>query len=304
MKRNVFWLVGVALVVCTIVWAGDENTQSELELIKQQALNGDTGDQLLYGLALLKGRYGFKPDAHAGMIWIQRAAEGGDAYAAMLLGNAYSKGEGIEKDSVKAVNWWQKAADRGNTEAKYHLAKAYMNGTGIAKDPQKAGSWLTQAADEGYSDAQYLLGRIHHEGIVVEQNQDTAMQWLRRAAANGHMEAVHLLGVIESLVKAATPLTQETYEELHKRALEHDPHAQYELALRYETGAIDVNADPEKAMSWLIKAADNNNILAMHHLAHVYENGKPGVSKDDKKARYWRERAKKVQSGSTSDNNL
>jgi len=45
--------------------------------------------------------------------------------------------------------------------------------------------------------------------------------------------------------------------DLHRRALEHDSHAQYELVLRYETDAMDVNADPAKALSWLTKAAEN-----------------------------------------------
>lgn len=301
MKRDVIWVLGIILVTGSLVYAGSPGSaQSEIELIRQQAVKGDPGDQLLYGLAIIDGRYGLDPDIASGMSWIKRAADGGDNYAAMVLGKAYAQGKGVKKDPVKAVLWWRKAADGDNTEAKYHLAMAYMEGKGVAKDLQKAGSWLKQAADEGSADAQYQLGQMHSEGVVVEKDQDTAMEWLRRAADNGHLEAVHLLGVIESMVKAATPLTQESYNALHQRAIENDPHAQFELALRYENGSLDVNADPAKALLWLTKAAENGNVLAMHRLARVYKNGDLGVSKDEAKHRYWLDKAR-LQNSKLSD---
>ncbi|RMG38334.1 MAG: sel1 repeat family protein, partial [Gammaproteobacteria bacterium] len=260
----------VLLAVVGLGWAGDRDSAAELRLIRQQAERGDTGDQLLYGLALIEGRYGLRPDAAKGMPWIRRAAEGGDAYAALVLGNAYALGRGVPKDPAKAIEWWRKAAEKENAEAEYHLGKAYMDGFGVAKDPRKAGYWLRRAADHDSPDAQYLLGRMHHEGVIVEPDQETALDWLRRAAANGHRKAVHLLKVIESWVRAATPLAQERYEALHQRAIENDPHAQYELALRYESGALDVNADPKKALFWFERAARNGNVLAMHRLARAY----------------------------------
>ncbi|MCU7960931.1 MAG: sel1 repeat family protein [gamma proteobacterium symbiont of Bathyaustriella thionipta] len=264
MKSKIWLLLGITLITATLACARDDDQLSEVDLIKQQALQGDAGDELLYGLALIEGRYNLKADAGQGLVWIRRAAERGNAYACMVLGNAYSQGKGIEKNTLKAAQWWRRAAEKGNTESKYYLAKALLAGNGVPKDTQEAGKWLRQAAEEGNPNAQYLLGRMHHEGVIVKQDQNTALQWLRRAAANGHLEAVHLSGLIESLVKEATPLTQENYQRLHERALQNDPHAQYELALRYTNGALDVKSNPEKALFWLTRAAQNGNILAMH----------------------------------------
>lgn len=302
MKHKTSWLFSALLVSVSLlqieVWAesktGADNVEqsAEIELIRQQALKGEPGGQLLYGLALMEGRYQLKPDVSQGLTWIRRAAEGGDARAALVLGNACAQGKGTKQDPAEALKWWHKAANKDISEAQYQLGKAYMEGLGVPKDPQKAGSWLKQAADAGSADAQYLLGRMHHEGVVVEQNQDSALHWLRRAANNGHQEAVHLLGLIESLVKALSPLREEGYEALHRRALEHDPHAQYELALRYESGAFDVNTDLAKALSWFNKAAENGNVLAMHRLARAWENGELGLPKDPSKAAYWQEKGR------------
>ncbi len=288
--KLLLWLVLVLFSALSL--AGDGPGASELELIREQAQKGDPGGELLYGLALIEGRYGLHPDPAKGLPWIRRAAEGGNAYAALVLGNAYALGKGTHKDPVKAVFWWRKAADKEVAEAAYHLGRAFAEGFGVPKDPRKAGYWLRQAADAGYPDAQYALGRMLHEGVVVEPDQETAMAWLRRAAANGHREAVHLLRLIESLVRAVMPLSQEGYEALHRRAVGNDPHAQYELALRYETGALDVNADPRKALFWFRQAAKHGNVLAMHRLARAYRKGELGLPVNPDKARYWQKRAR------------
>lgn len=84
---------------------------------------------------------------------------------------------------------------------------------------------------------------------------------------------------------------QESFSVLRGRAEQGDPHAHYELGLRYEAGALDVTSDPDKALYWLRKAADNGNLLAMKRLAEIYEQGRLGVNKDPRKAEYWRKKS-------------
>lgn len=290
MRRSLFVAAPLVLVVAA-GWAGGSVGQSEQQMIAEEAQSGDPGAELLYGLALMEGRYGLKPDVQAGVSWIRRAAEGGNPYAALKLANAYAEGVGVAPDAAKAVAWWKRAAQAGNVEAKYRLGKAYLEGKEAPQDDAKAAAWLKQAADEGNADAQYLLGRMYHEGYAVVQDQTLARDWLAKAAAQGHSKAVNLLALINVLLKTVTPVSQETYQALLERAQQGDPHAQYELGLRYENGATDVNRDPAKAMEWLSKAADNGNLLAMHKLARVYARGELGVARDATKAEYWRRRA-------------
>ena len=47
----------------------------------------------------------------------KKKAEAGDAWAQFNLGNMYSEGEGVPKDSAEAVNWYRKAAEQGDAMA-------------------------------------------------------------------------------------------------------------------------------------------------------------------------------------------
>ncbi len=287
-------LIGGLLLVAFASFghAGGDDRQAELALIRQQAAQGDSGDELLYGLALLEGRYGLKPDAREGVAWIRRAARDGEPFAMLALGKSYAEGRGVEKDPVQAVSWWRKAAARGVAEAKYRLAQAYLAGEGVPKDPVAAGRWLREAAQEGYAPAQYLLGRMHHEGEVVEKDDAAALHWLSRAAASGYREAMDLARLVRSLVDAASPVAREYRDALRQRAEHNDPHAQYELALRYETGALDVEQDPAQALVWFRRAAREGNVLAMCRLARAWRRGELGLNPDPKKADYWEAQAR------------
>ncbi|RMD70057.1 MAG: sel1 repeat family protein [Gammaproteobacteria bacterium] len=271
-------------------WASD--TQSiELKMIAQEAQNGDPGAELLYGLAFLEGRYGLKVDARKAVQWLERSAKDGNSYAQLVLGNCYAEGKGVKADPAEAVKWWRKAAEAGNSEAQYRLGKAYLDGFGVAKDDQRAVEWLKRAAANGNPRAEYLIGKMYHEGYILVQDQTLAKDWLSRAASHGYQNAINLLEVINVLLKSTTLESQASYAALKEKAEQGDPHAQYELALRYETGAFDVNADPAKALYWLTQAAKNGNLLAMKHLADVYEKGLLGVKKDPQKAAYWRKKS-------------
>ena len=75
-----------------------------------------------------------------------------------------------------------------------------------------------------------------------------------------------------------------------KKALSGDPDAQYELGLRYETGAWGVEQDGKTAVLWLTRAAEGGHRLAMQALAHIHEKGLFGVPPDVATARAWNEK--------------
>jgi uncharacterized protein len=68
--------------------------------------------------------------------------------------------------------------------------------------------------------------------------------------------------------------------------------AQYQLAIRYETGAWGVRRHPDQALHWFNKAAESGYKPAMHSLADIYEKGLLGVKQDPKLAAQWREKAR------------
>ena len=68
-----------------------------------------------------------------------------------------------------------------------------------------------------------------------------------------------------------------------------DPKAQFDLAYKYEWGQ-GVPRDPEQAVHWYRKAADQGLAKAQANLAIMYRNGR-GVPKSDEKAVYWLRKA-------------
>ncbi len=292
MKPKYPVLFFVLLSAAVFAWAGNGRNSMELAMIEQEAHNGEPGAELLYGLSLLEGRYDLRVNVPQALGWLRRAAKNGNSFAALTLGDHYANTAGTDHDPAQAVVWWRQAAEAGNAKAQYQLGKAYLEGNGVARNDMKAADWLERSANNGDTAAQYLLGKMYHEGYAVVQDQTLARDWLSRAAASGHSDAINLLAVINTLIKSTTLVSQASPEALIEEARDGDPHAQYELGLRYENGFFEGEQNPTKALFWLRKAANNGNLLAMHKLSEIYARGLLGVGRNATKAAYWEKKAK------------
>ena len=292
MKNKLIPIVFFYLIssVCSATPADDY----ELKIIKHESVSGDSGAQLLYGLALLEGRYALKPDYPAAVKWLKKSAQAGNHYAQLVLANCYAEGKGVEKNPQQAVQWWQKSADGDNAKAQYHLGQAYLDGLGVKHDAKKAIDWLTLSAEAGNAHAQYLIGKMYHEGYVVAQNHKFAKNWLSRAASNGHTDAINLLGIIDTIYESGTIVHYDSIDALKENANKGDPDAQYELGLHYKNGSYNDSHKPEveRALFWLNKAAANGNLRAMKALSVIYAEGFDGIAKDSEKAADWLTRSK------------
>ncbi len=288
----------IAVLGIRASWSDDQ--PMERQLISHEALDGDPGAQLLYGLAYLHGRNGLRKDPGKAVYWLRRAARAGNAYAQLTLGDCHAKGLGVAKDPAHAIAWWRKAARQGNAEAQLRLGMAYLEGNGVKADPEQARHWITKAAEQGNSDAQYQLGKMYHEGRAVPRHEETAKSWLSRAAARAHSGAVDLLAIIEGIVDSGTKTYQESVEVLREKAEKGDPQAAYELGLRYESGAWDVNRDDEKALYWITRAAEEGDRVAMKTLANIYHHGDLGQKPDPEKAARWEKKASESPSSETA----
>ena len=54
-----------------------------------------------------------------------KAAQAGDATAALAVAQSYEKGEGIKPDNAQALQWYQQAAANGSDEAVWQLFQIY-----------------------------------------------------------------------------------------------------------------------------------------------------------------------------------
>ncbi len=294
-RRLIPWcLIGLGvllLLVASQVLAGHK--PGELEMIRHQAGQGDPNAQLLYGLSYLEGRYHSKPNSRIAAYWLLRAARDGQNYAALEMGKLFAHGNGVIKDPVQAVYWWTKAAEGGIPEAQYQLGKAYHDGFGVDNNPKKSIHWMTLSAEHGNHKAEYELGKMYHEGYATAKDKILAQDWLSRAARSGNSAAINFLAVINKVLKYTTLVYQQSAGILEEKAVHGDSGAQYELGLRYESGAWDVNKNDKKAIHWLTEAANNGNLNAMSSLVDIYTRGDLGMKKRPDLVSYWIKQAKK-----------
>jgi len=240
----------------------------EVDWLSQLARSGDAGAQMQLGLAYLNGRYGVTPDPVTGRYWLSAAARAGNAYAADAVANSYASSN---HQLQQALPWWQMAARGGNADAQLHLGEYRLN-TG---EDQQAINWLRDAADRGDSRAHEELASLYPVMPLAET--DLYRGENRFAALGERLDSAGIksLFAVWRTLEAGSPLMQSA-EALIARAQQGDPVAQYQLALRYRDGAWAVQRDPQKAMSWLQRAAAAGNPIARKTLTELRNSRQPG----------------------------
>ncbi len=290
-RRLILMLVlGVAAALAGAFPAGATTPQEAVE-IASLAQSGNEGAQLLLGLIYLHGDAGYPRDEQQAAHWLSRAAEAGNAYAQMTVGDLYAAGTGVPRDLRQAALWRNRAAEQGNAAAQAKLGEMFLKGEGVSRDDRQAERWLAHAADQGDAHAQYLLGRMYRNGCAETQDLDRGRDWLERAAAQGHSAALEALELARELGEGALEVYREQGDVLMRRAEDGDIEAQYELGLRYEKGAGGFRRDAGKAVRWLTAAADRGHRGAMRSLAQIFENGADGIPADAARAAALRKRA-------------
>jgi len=91
---------------------------------------------------------------------LPRAANYGDAEAALQLGMLYELGRGFPQSCNKAAEWITKAAQNGHPAAEYNLALRYRDGDGVSANPQEAENWFRKAAAHKKSNSDRVLAEL------------------------------------------------------------------------------------------------------------------------------------------------
>ena len=273
-------------------------TAEETKMIETAAQRGVDGAQILLATMYRNGDGGYTQDDKRALHWFELAAIQGNAYAQKMLGDIYAEGRGVEKNPKLAADWREKSAHRGNVQAQYLLGKMYFNGEGITQDTVKGESWLQRAAQEGSSEAQFLLGKIHYARKDSAQERAIAWNWLTKSAAQGYQDAIQFIHFMENLGYNAEENFFKRVPHIRQLAEDGDAEAQYQLAIRYESGATGVKDYPQ-ALHWFNEAANKGHVMAMKSLADIYARGLDNVTVDKSLAAQWAEKARAVEKEKT-----
>jgi TPR repeat protein len=227
-----------------------ENYAAAFSTFQRLAAAGNAEAMGYVGIMRMTGQ-GTAPNDSAGVDWLSRAVEAGDARAMYVLGLAYEHGkEGVDQNETDAVRMYRAAHAREYTEAANKLGEIYRMGIGVEQSYDSALIWYRTAADAGSADGMINVGLIYELGLEVPADSAAAREWYRRAADRGSGAAMIHLGWI------------------------------------YENG-LGVPRDEVKAREWYRKAADAGSADGMNNLGVLYARGSGGVPQDLARAASW-----------------
>lgn len=150
--------------------------QNDFAALSARAHSDDHEAQYWLGSIYVQGKLVQKDYVQAES-WFLKSAEGGYVPAARALGLLYWR-----RDPAKAAMWLQQAAQKGNAEAQFDLGNAYEQGSLGTISYREALNWLHKSAKQGHPEAQAMLGQMYEDGEGVKQNYAMAAKWYRKAA--------------------------------------------------------------------------------------------------------------------------
>ena len=117
-------------------------------------------------------------------------ADAGDDNCMVLLGDAYIKGEVVEKDVAKGIDFHEAAGLMGNVEGAACAANEYLMGVNIPENHERAYYLFSIAASKNSDKGFNGLGLMYLCGFHVEKDVKEAKKNFIKAKARGSSVAV------------------------------------------------------------------------------------------------------------------
>lgn len=152
--------------------------------VETGSTHGLCGQALLY-----ESGFGVAKDDAKAVELYQQAANEGDLYANVKLGERYAYGTGVEADPEKSMQLFEAAAESDEFMVKNAalagIGSLYRDGLGVMSDTDKAIEYFKQASDNGYGEASKRLANMYMDGDMIDVDQAKAKEYYEKEAASG-----------------------------------------------------------------------------------------------------------------------
>lgn len=163
----------------------EKNLDVAKKWAKIGAEQGDVACMSTYGVLLLVPAYG-TCQTEEGKMWLQKAAQAGDAVAQYELGAMYYLGNyGENKDYVAAKYWLSLASEQNHAIATFVLGLIYYKGLGVGQNMEKFVQLCLKSAQLGYGRAQICAALMYARGEGLPEVPEQAIYWAKKAADLG-----------------------------------------------------------------------------------------------------------------------
>lgn len=193
--------------------------------------------------------------------------EKGNIYAEYLLGNQYSRGDGVPIDADKAVMYYEKSADSGNAYAQYKMGQIYEKGEWVKGNPQQSYEYYKEALHsfelikDKDDNMLYRLGSMYLKGKGTTIDMPKAIEYLSQAAELGNDMAMYQIGKVFVRYGTNAKMVKDGIAYLNASAEKGNIYAAYELGEVYRK-----NGSKKEAEEWYIKSAAGGNEYAAARL--------------------------------------
>lgn len=279
--------------------------------------------QTLLANCLISGSYGFAKNVRKGANLFQLAAERGNGYAMVSLGQCYITGTGLRRNDGKAEEWLQKALDPGADYSRPEPPQSVAS-TGVG---DLAGQLASDPAAMARATAHFFLGQIrakkkdaaaaHRHFEAAARAGEGGREGIQQAAVQAAFNYAFGLGTPRDLAKANEMLEQSkrliarqsaaiihnnvaiklvdefAAADLEETTLNESEALQQQLRLMIANTLADKKSkeyNPAEAAKWYELAAENDQAWAMIALAFLHARGDLGTP-DPASAFAWFERA-------------
>ncbi len=243
------------------------------------------------GLAYQNAEFGGEPDYKKALELFETGAERNHIYSLELAGNYYRVGVGGEDEEAgkKAVEYLSRARDMNSNYARVELAFCYEIGLGVEKDYQKAFDLFKEAADNNYPYANSKMAVYYEDGIIGEENLEEAFNHYGIAADAGIPDAIYNRGRYYKYAVGRPENPAEAMRLFNEAAEKGSAPGLVEMALAYEMEYGGTEFDAQKAMDYMIRAAETGYTYAQYKVGSYYYYGL--IESDLDKAFEWYTRA-------------
>lgn len=246
------------------------------------------------------------PDYARAIEFYTKALDKGHGFAMNNLGLIYERGNGVDKDLLKARKLFEASAQAGDHHGYLNMARLNFEGVVLPRNLEKGMAWLQEAMDKRVKGSFLDAANVHHGGFFgVEPNRVKALRLLEKAAALGDDEAagrvanIYLYGSCAANAGLGTRLRgsdncipanpRKGLDLFTALARRNDKDALTSLGNVYwNSDVIPVN--PGLALTYWNRAAELGSCLAMTNLAKAYEGGQ-GRAQDGAKVLEFLEQA-------------
>jgi len=213
------------------------------------------------------------------------------AQAMFNMGQSYL-GVNEPADSVRAYMWYTLSAARHKPDSWYAIQSrnkliSHMTPQQIEKAEQTARRWMQAYWEQ----TPVIMAKADIKELQkrIEEGDDWLLDEIFRRAESGDQEARIEFGTMywEGIAVRSDP--DKAIYWWTRAAEEEDAEMMTRLGMLHAKGhpGKGVAADPRKGEVWLLRAATKGHAAAAHRLAIMYRDGNPPVRADIHKYRYW-----------------